>query len=127
MHPVRLLHDLLPAGVVSGPANLWPREWRRAWQVAQAGDVERMAELRRIFERFGESYRFPAGKRSLAALKRGLLLRGVLSCDAVARGTKPLDTAQRASFDAAFEELRACVEQLLPAWATSTAADAEER
>jgi dihydrodipicolinate synthase/N-acetylneuraminate lyase len=122
-----LLHDLLPAGVVSGPANLWPREWRRAWQVAQAGDVERMAELKRIFERFGETYRFPAGKRSQAALKRGLRLRGVLSCDAVARGTRPLDDSQRASFDAAFEALRADVERLLPVWATSDAADAEER
>jgi len=122
-----LLHDLLPAGVVSGPANLWPREWRRAWQVAQAGDVERMAELKQIFERFGETYRFPAGKRSLAALKRGLALRGVLSCDAVARGTAPLDPEQRAHFDAGFEALRADVERILPAWATSDPGDAEER
>jgi dihydrodipicolinate synthase/N-acetylneuraminate lyase len=122
-----LLHDLLPAGVVSGPANLWPREWRRAWQVSQAGDSERMAELKAIFERFGETYRFPAGKRSLAALKRGLALRGVLSCDAVARGTAGLDPEQRARFDAAFESLREDVERSLPAWAVSDAADAEER
>jgi dihydrodipicolinate synthase/N-acetylneuraminate lyase len=122
-----LLHDLLPAGVVSGPANLWPREWRRAWQVSQAGDVERMAELKQIFERFGASYRFAAGKRSLAALKRGLALRGVLSCDAVARGTAPLDAEQRAQFDAAFESLREDVERRLPGWAVSDAADAEER
>jgi dihydrodipicolinate synthase/N-acetylneuraminate lyase len=122
-----LLHDLLPAGVVSGPANLWPREWRRAWQVSQAGDVERMVELKAIFERFGESYRFPSGKRSLAALKRGLVLRGVLSSDAVARGTPPLDAAERERFDAAFAELRAEVERRLPAWAQSDAADAEER
>jgi dihydrodipicolinate synthase/N-acetylneuraminate lyase len=122
-----LLHDLLPAGVVSGPANLWPREWRRAWQVAQAGDVERMAQLQRIFERFGESYRFASGKRSLAALKRGLVLRGVLSSDAVARGTKPLAPDERERFDADFQALRAEAERLLPAWAASDSADAEER
>ena len=67
-----LLHDLLPAGVVSGPANLMPREWQRAWQVAGAGDVERMDELAALFRAFSASYRFPSGKRSLAALKRGL-------------------------------------------------------
>jgi dihydrodipicolinate synthase/N-acetylneuraminate lyase len=122
-----LLHDLLPAGVVSGPANCWPREWRRAWQVAQAGDAERMAQLKALFERFGESYRFAEGRRSLAALKRGLALRGVISCDAVARGTAPLDPRQRALFDAAFESLCAEVERVLPAWATSDPADAEER
>ncbi len=122
-----LLHDLLPAGVVSGPANLWPREWRRAWQVSQAGDVERMAQMKALFERFGASYRFPEGKRSLAALKRGLYLRGVLGCDAVARGTAALDDAQRDAFDAAFEALRAQVERQLPAHWTSDAADAEER
>jgi dihydrodipicolinate synthase/N-acetylneuraminate lyase len=122
-----LLHDLLPAGVVSGPANLWPREWRRAWQVAEAGDVERMEEIKGLFARFADSYRFGEDKRSLAALKRGLLRRGVLSCDAVAPGTPAMSVAQAAQFDAAFDALREAFEQRLPAHWVSDAADAEER
>lgn len=109
-----LLHDMLPAGVVSGPANLWPREWQRAWQVACAGDLERMSEMKRLFERFRASYSFAEGRRSLAALKRGLLLLGVLSSDAVAQGTPAFDARQAAAFDTRFEELRQEAKSVLP-------------
>ncbi len=109
-----LLHDLLPAGVVAGPANLWPREWQYAWQVASAGDAERMAAVQGIFERFRASYVFPEGKRPIAALKRGLRRLGVISSDAVATGTPALDAGQAERFDAAFEELRADARALLP-------------
>ncbi|MFQ5515513.1 MAG: dihydrodipicolinate synthase family protein [Myxococcota bacterium] len=109
-----LLHDLLPSGVVSGPANLWPREWQRAWQVACAGDVERMEELRDIFARFRASYRTPWGSRSLASLKRGLLRLGVISSDAVAPGTPPFERAEAEEFDRALERLREDLRQRLP-------------
>ena len=109
-----LLHDMLPAGVVSGPANLLPREWRRAWQVACAGDVERMDQLKHLFERFRASYVFPDGKRSLAALKRGLLNLGVVSSDAMAPGTPALSAEQARAFDASFEALRQDVQSALP-------------
>ena len=121
-----LLHDLLPAGVVSGPANLWPREWQRAWQVSCAGDVERMAELERLFERFRQSSSFPQGRRTLAVTKRGLLRLGVISSDAVARGTPALDAGQAERFDADFEALRAEVKRVLPERWVSDPADAEE-
>jgi len=121
-----LLHDLLPAGVVSGPANLWPREWQRAWQVASAGDVERMDELAALFRAFSASYRFPAGKRSLAALKRGLLRRGVLASDAVARGTAALSASEAACFDASLETLSAGFATALPVRWRSDPACAEE-
>jgi dihydrodipicolinate synthase/N-acetylneuraminate lyase len=121
-----LLHDLLPAGVVSGPANLWPREWQRAWQVASAGDVERMDELAAQFRAFSASYRFPSGKRSLAALKRGLLRRGVLSSDAVAHGTAALSADEAARFDESLEKLRAGMASALPARWRSDPACAEE-
>ena len=122
-----LLHDLLPAGVVAGPANPWPREWQRAWQVAQAGDVERTDRLAALFARFAASYRFAQGKRSLAALKRGLLLRGVLRSDAVAPGTPALDDGQRQSFDAEFEALCAEMRRALPPRWVSRDEDAERR
>ena len=121
-----LLHDLLPAGVVSGPANFLPREWQRAWQVAGAGDVERMDELAAIFNAFAASYRFPPGKRSLAALKRGLRLRGVVSSAAVARGTPDFGADEGARFDAAIAALLARVDAVLPARWRSDPACADE-
>jgi dihydrodipicolinate synthase/N-acetylneuraminate lyase len=110
-----LLHDLLPAGVVSGPANLLPREWQRAWQVSCAGDVERMDEMKRLFERFREACSFPSGRPTLACLKRGLLALGVISSDAVASGTRALARDEAERFDAALERLRGEIEAALPA------------
>lgn len=109
-----LLHDMLPAGVVAGPANLFPREWQRAWQVSCAGDAERMRELHAFFNEFRSSYVFPTGKRSLAALKRGLMNLGVLSSDAVAGGTPALDASQADAFDAAHEALVSRAQAFLP-------------
>src|SRR5262245_61259564 len=100
-----LLHDMLPAGVVSGPANLWPSEWRWAWQVSCAGDAERMDEIKALFERFRESSSFGGKRRTLAVLKRGLHRMGVLSSDAVASGTPALSAEDAARFDRALDEL----------------------
>jgi dihydrodipicolinate synthase/N-acetylneuraminate lyase len=121
-----LLHDLLPSGVVSGPANLFPREWQRAWCVARAGDVERMDELESLFLRFSASYRFAEGKRSLAALKRGLFKRGVVSGDAVAKGTGAFSAEQAAQFDAELERILDATAGLLPARWCSDSSLAEE-
>ncbi len=121
-----LLHDLLPTGVVAGPANLWPREWQRAWQVASAGDVEFMAEMKRIFDAYREAYTFPGGKRSLAALKRGLLGLGVISSDAVANGTPALGVEQAGLLDRSLETLRSLVQATLPARWVSRADESEE-
>jgi dihydrodipicolinate synthase/N-acetylneuraminate lyase len=38
-----LLRNELPIGVVSGPANVLPREWQRAWRACYAGDDRLMA------------------------------------------------------------------------------------
>jgi dihydrodipicolinate synthase/N-acetylneuraminate lyase len=121
-----LLHDLLPSGVVSGPANLLPREWQRAWRVASAGDVERMDQLESLFLQFAASYRFPEGKRSLAALKRGLFRRGVLTSDSVAKGTPALTGDQAAKLDAALETLDGAIAAALPERWRSDPAHAEE-
>jgi dihydrodipicolinate synthase/N-acetylneuraminate lyase len=121
-----LMHDVLPAGVVSGPANVFPREWQRAWRVACAGDVERMDALAAQFRAFSNSYRFPSGKRSLAALKRGLLRQGVLSSDAVAKGTAAFSAEEAALFDAAFEKLVDGFAATLPERWRSDARCAEE-
>ena len=122
-----LLHDMLPAGVVAGPANLLPREWQRAWQVSCAGDVERMRELHRYFTEFRSSYVFPEGKRSLATLKRGLMNLGVLSSDAVAEGTPALNASQADRFDQSFEALRSQAAAFLPERWISDPAWADQR
>ncbi len=119
------LRDLFPAGVVSGPANLLPREWQRAWQVSCAGDVERMEQMKRIFDRFRAVCTFADGRRTLAALKRGLLRIGVTTGDRVAPGTPALSSDDADRFDAAWETLRAEIGAELPGRWCSSAAEAE--
>jgi dihydrodipicolinate synthase/N-acetylneuraminate lyase len=109
-----LLHDLLPTGVVAGPANLYPREWQRAWQVACAGDEERMDEMRALFERFQSASTFAGARRTLPALKRGLFRLGVISSDAVAPGSRSLARAEAEAFDVRFDALREEIAAALP-------------
>jgi dihydrodipicolinate synthase/N-acetylneuraminate lyase len=102
----RRLRGGLPIGVVSGPANALPREWARAWQLCRAGDAERMERAREVALAFGAACRTPAGKRSIACLKRALAHLGVVASDAVAPGTPALEPGHVAGFDAAFDALR---------------------
>jgi dihydrodipicolinate synthase/N-acetylneuraminate lyase len=103
----RRLRGALPIGVVSGPANAMPREWARAWQVCRAGDAQRMDAARDVAAAFGESCRTPAGKRSIACMKRALRHLGVIASDAVAPGTPSLASEHAEAFDAAFDAVRA--------------------
>lgn len=119
------LRDLLPAGVVAGPANLLPREWQRAWQVSCAGDLERMEEMKRVFARAREVRTFPGGRRTIAALKRGLQQLGVFQSDAVAPGTPTLSSEERAHFDRGWEALRREIDDTLPSRWCSDARAAE--
>jgi dihydrodipicolinate synthase/N-acetylneuraminate lyase len=102
----RRLRGGLPIGVVAGPANAMPREWARAWQVCRAGDAERMDRAREVTAAFGETCRTPAGKRSIACLKRALFHLGVIGSDHVAPGTPSLTPEHAETFDAAFDALR---------------------
>src|SRR5262245_3272705 len=60
-----LLHNELPVGVVSGPGNVFPREWQRAWRACYAGDDKLMAVYKAPLERFESACRFeqPNGAR----------------------------------------------------------------
>ena len=109
----------LPIGVVAGPANAMPREWARAWQVCRAGDVERMEKAREVVAAFSRCCRTPAGKRSIAGLKRALKGLGVIESDAVAPGTPALLPEHALAFDTAFGALRGSVEEALgPLWSS---------
>ncbi len=109
----------LPSGVVSGPANAMPREWARAWQVCRAGDAERIDAVERVLSAFRVATKAGGASRTIACLKRALLLQGVIASDAVAPGTPALGAAEAAQFDAAFEHVRALSRELLePTWVT---------
>jgi dihydrodipicolinate synthase/N-acetylneuraminate lyase len=97
-----LLHNELPIGVVSGPANVWPREWQRAWRACFAGDERLMAIYKAAFESFGAACRFSSNgksvKKSVACLKHALTLDAVISSDRVADGTPRLNDEEREEF-----------------------------
>ena len=96
----------MPVGVVSGPANAFPREWAFAWQVCRAGDEERMDSTQRVVEAFSKCAQTASGTRTLACLKRGLYREGVISSAAVAAGTPVLAEADIEQFDVAFDEVK---------------------
>jgi len=112
-----LLRDTLPIGVVAGPANVFPREWARAWQVCRAGDYERMEQVREVLEAFRRGTWAAGGRRSIACIKRGLRHLGVVESDAVARGTPRLAAPDAERFDAVFEDVLALArERIGPPW-----------
>jgi dihydrodipicolinate synthase/N-acetylneuraminate lyase len=113
------LRGSLPTGVVAGPANVLPREWQRAWLVCLAGDAERIAECEAVLEAFRSGTRLAGGRRSIACLKRALLTQGVLTSDAVAKGTPSLARPDAERFDASFERVRELAAERIGApWVT---------
>ena len=104
-----LLHDTVPIGVVSGPGNVFPREWQKAWRVCWAGDVEAMATYRRLCGAFDTICTFEEGGRTqsrmLAGMKYALELDGVLPVSHVAPGTPALSVEQRAQFEERYRRL----------------------
>jgi dihydrodipicolinate synthase/N-acetylneuraminate lyase len=105
-----LLHNELPIGVVSGPANGMPREWQRAWRACYAGDEHLMKTYKSVFEQFSAACRFSQGgkqvKKSIACLKHALQLEGVITSDTVAEGTRALDPSERREFAERHEKIR---------------------
>lgn len=105
-----LLHNELPIGVVSGPANAMPREWQRAWRACYAGDERLMSIYKNAFEQFSAACRFSQGgkevKKSIACLKYALKLDGVIKSDLVENGTRALDSAERAEFEKRYLSIR---------------------
>jgi dihydrodipicolinate synthase/N-acetylneuraminate lyase len=121
-----LLRDELPIGVVSGPANVFPREWAWAWQVCRAGDVARMAEAEEVLEAFRAGTWAAGGRRTIACIKRALRQLGVISSDAVARGTPELSAPDAERFDRVFEEVLGLARERIPrAWQTVVEGRAE--
>lgn len=96
-------HKLFFAGVVSGPANLLPCEWAAAWQAAVERDAAALGSYQQAFARFDEMCMFGEGRarasKSIAAIKRALYNRRVISSASVGRGTPALTAPEAAQFD----------------------------
>jgi dihydrodipicolinate synthase/N-acetylneuraminate lyase len=74
-----LLHNDLPIGVVSGPANAFPREWQRAWRACYSGDDRLVPLYKSAFARFESACRFDSGPaKMIACLKEALKADGVI-------------------------------------------------
>jgi dihydrodipicolinate synthase/N-acetylneuraminate lyase len=105
-----LLHNELPIGVVSGPANVMPREWQRAWRACYAGDERLMSLYKSTFEQFGAAWRFSKGgkqvEKTIACLKHALKLDGIITSDLVAGGTPALEPNERIEFARRYEEIK---------------------
>lgn len=99
-----LLHDQLPIGVISGPANVLPREWQRAWNVCWAGDEELMDQAQQMAEKFEAMTLFNDANsnqytgKMIACLKYALELDGVISSSLVAGKTKSLSEFEKVGF-----------------------------
>jgi dihydrodipicolinate synthase/N-acetylneuraminate lyase len=116
-----LLHNELPIGVVSGPANAFPREWQRAWRSCFSGDERLMAVYKSAFEEFSAACRFSDSgktvKKSVACFKQALKLEGVIDSDAVAKGTRALTDDEQRAFQTRYETVKQKLQELTdPLW-----------
>ncbi len=105
-----LLNSTPPIGVVSGPANVMPREWQKAWRVCWAGDEEMTDVYWDICSQFEKICGFEENgrrvKKTIACLKYALEIDGVLSSSVVGRGTKALSEEQKKIFRESYGALR---------------------
>ena len=118
-----LLHDALPIGVVSGPANVLPREWQKAWRACWSGDEELTEQYRQACAQFEQACHFVEGGvrtgKLLACFKYALELDGVLGSSAVCAGTPALTPEQKSQFKEWHLALREQRQQrLTPPWLT---------
>lgn len=94
-----ILGDEIPAGVVAGPANLFPREWRRAWQACLENDAKLIESYKSSFEALSKAWNFTEnGKKvskSLACMKAALYEEGILASETMAKGGQVLSASQR--------------------------------
>jgi dihydrodipicolinate synthase/N-acetylneuraminate lyase len=115
-----LLHNELPIGVVSGPANPLPREWQRAWRACYAGDEELTTKYQSIFNEYASAYTFQDGSgvmsKLIACLKYSLKLDGVIEHDGVANGTIALTDEERAIFRERYARIKDQIAMTNPLW-----------
>ena len=114
-----LTHDSFPIGVVAGPGNVLPREWKRAWHACYTGDEHLMASYRNIFKRFERLQVVrEEGKtvdKALACFKHAMVIDGVITSDTVANGTPSLSEDEKLKLSDAYQGLKMEIEETCPA------------
>jgi dihydrodipicolinate synthase/N-acetylneuraminate lyase len=114
-----LTHDTFPIGVVAGPGNVLPREWKRAWHACYTGDEHLMAIYRNIFKRFERLQVVrEEGKtvdKALACFKHAMVIDGVITSDTVANGTPSLSEDEKRKLSDAYLRLKMEIEETCPA------------
>ena len=128
---LHLLHNAMPIGVVSGPANVFPREWQKTWQACYTGDEEMMSNYRRLHESFLQACVFHQGGRKLmkivAGIKYALYLDGVITSPLVAGGTPALTDEEKRIFSERYRRLREQIRTITdPFWISRLAQTAEQ-
>ncbi|MGH9846647.1 MAG: dihydrodipicolinate synthase family protein [Blastocatellia bacterium] len=118
-----LLHSTPPLGVVSGPGNVLPREWQKAWRVVWAGDDELADAYEAVCLRFENICLFEENGRPvvkmIACLKYALELDGVIASSLVGKGTLPLSGEQKKIFEENYRAMREYAgNRIDPMWQT---------
>jgi dihydrodipicolinate synthase/N-acetylneuraminate lyase len=113
--------DSLPYGIVAGPANVMPREWRRAFKICRKGDLALMHRYAGVLEEFRAACEFVrAGhivRPTLACLKTALVEMGVCTSAALAPGTPTMEESEQREFSRRFKRLRRrAAATLEPGW-----------
>ena len=116
----------LPIGVVAGPANVFPREWQKAWRVCWCGDEALMRDYEQLAVAFEQLTIFDDAAqpnqyngKMIACLKMALRLEGVIDADAVAPGTPSLNEIERERFQRGYADLKQASRERLDArWRT---------
>ncbi len=105
-------------GVVSGPANVFPREWRRAWHACYTGDDHLMGIFKEIFNDFESAQSYTVAgtpvEKAIACFKTALMLDGVISCDAVAEGTHAFTEDERKRFAESYHRIKEKIVRMCP-------------
>lgn len=113
--------DSLPYGIVAGPANAMPREWRRALKICRKGDLALMLRYAGVVEELRAACGFVRAGRTvrptIACLKTALVEMGVCTSAAVAPGTSAMEEPERREFARRFKRLRRrAAATLEPGW-----------
>lgn len=123
-----LLNDVPPIGVVSGPGNVMPREWQKAWRACWTGDEELTRVYDALCTRFETICQFEENGRPvvkmIACLKYALELDGVLSASLPGPGTPALTPEQKKIFQGNYDAIARYKEDHIPEeWRTGPAPD----
>lgn len=86
------------AGVVSGTANVFPREWKEAWEAVVARDTEKITFYQKLFNDFTALTGFSGingySSKLIGGIKQAMFHLDIIGSPAVAPGTPSLTAAE---------------------------------